>query len=201
MTPTTGVDSPSEQPRVRCWDTTDPLYQAYHDDEWGVPVREETRLYERITLEAFQSGLSWITILRKRDAFRAAFAGFDPVVVARFGPDDVDRLLQDTSIIRNRAKIEATLTNARALVALHASGRTLVEILTRHAPPARDQPWATVDDVPGRTPESTALAKELKALGFRFIGPTTAYSTLQACGFVDDHVATCWLNGDGGRRR
>lgn len=174
----------------RCFGGTDPLYAAYHDDEWAVPVHEEHALYERISLEAFQSGLAWITILRKRPAFRAAFADFDPAVVAAFGDDDVARLMADEGIVRNRAKIESTIANARALQQLHASGRTLDEVLWSYAPEPRPRPrtWA---EVPGRTVASAALAKELKSLGFRFVGPTTAYAAMQACGIVDDHLADC----------
>lgn len=174
----------------RCFGTGDPLYAAYHDDEWGVPVHGEHALFERISLEAFQSGLAWITILRKRPAFRAAFADFDPAVVARFGEDDIARLLADAGIVRNRAKIDATIANARAVLALHDAGRTLDEVLWSHAPEPRPRPrtWA---EVPGRTPQSAALARELKGLGFRFVGPTTAYAAMQACGLVDDHLADC----------
>ncbi|MBO3095201.1 DNA-3-methyladenine glycosylase I [Cellulomonas dongxiuzhuiae] len=174
----------------RCFGGSDPLYAAYHDDEWGVPVHDEHALYERISLEAFQSGLAWITILRKRPAFREAFADFDPRVVASYGEDDIARLLSDDRIVRNRAKAEATIANARALLALHASGRTLDAVLWSSAPPPRPRPL-TWSDVPGRTPESAALAKELKSLGFRFVGPTTAYAAMQACGVVDDHLADC----------
>ena len=174
----------------RCFGGTDPMYTAYHDDEWAVPVHDEHALYERISLEAFQSGLAWITILRKRPAFRAAFAQFDPQVVAEYGEDDVTRLLADTGIVRNRAKIEATIANAQALLDLHAAGRTLDEVLWSYVPEPRPRPrtWA---EVPGRTVQSTALAKELKRLGFRFVGPTTAYAAMQACGVVDDHLADC----------
>jgi len=180
----------TEAEPFRCFGGGDPLYAAYHDDEWAVPVHDEHALYERISLEAFQSGLAWITILRKRPAFRAAFAGFDPQVVAGYGDDDVARLLADAGIVRNRAKIDATIANARALLALHESGRTLDDVLWSHAPDPRPRPrtWA---DVPARTPASTALAKELKSLGFRFVGPTTAYAAMQACGVVDDHLADC----------
>ncbi|MDM7830235.1 DNA-3-methyladenine glycosylase I [Cellulomonas edaphi] len=177
---------------VRCFGEGNPLYETYHDEEWGVAVHGENALYERVTLEAFQSGLAWITVLRKRPAFRAAFAGFDPEVVAEFGDADVARLMADASIVRNRAKIDAAIANAHALRALHASGRTLDEIFWSHAPDRsgheRPTSWA---DVPATTPESKALAKELKSLGFRFIGPTTAYAAMQACGVVDDHLATC----------
>ncbi|QCB92256.1 DNA-3-methyladenine glycosylase I [Cellulomonas shaoxiangyii] len=196
MTPPT-PDAPTaahaDRPLVagRCFGDGDPLYAAYHDDEWGVPVHDEHALYERLALEAFQSGLAWITILRKRPAFRAAFAGFDPEVVARFDESDVARLLADAAIVRNRAKIEATVANARATLALHAAGRTLDEVLWSHAPTGPRPRATTWTDVPGRTPESAALARELRALGFRFVGPTTAYAAMQACGVVDDHLATC----------
>src|SRR4051794_39769508 len=175
---------------LRCFGADDPLYRAYHDDEWGRPVRDERGLFERISLEAFQSGLSWLTILRKRENFRAAFAGFDPDAVARFGDDDVARLLSDAGIVRNRLKVEATLANARATVALRDAGTSLPEVVWAHRPPPRPAPsgWG---DVPALTPESTALAKELKRHGFRFVGPTTAYAAMQACGLVNDHLAGC----------
>jgi len=176
----------------RCFGDGDPLYSAYHDDEWGVPVHGESALLERIALEGFQSGLSWITVLRKRPAFREVFAGFDPEQVAVFGPDDVERLLTDARIIRNRMKIEATIDNARAVVALHDSGRTLDELIWSFAPdPALRERHTTFGDVPAWTPESKAMSKALKKEGFRFIGPTTAYAAMQACGLVDDHLATC----------
>ena len=176
---------------ARCFGDGDPLYEAYHDDEWGTPVHGEAALLERLALEAFQSGLAWITVLRKRPAFREVFAGFDPEAVAGFEEDDVERLLLDARIIRNRAKIEATISNARAVVALHGSGETLDELIWSFAPPARERRLASLTEIPGQTPESVALAKELKRRGFRFIGPTTAYAAMQACGLVDDHVATC----------
>ena len=178
---------------ARCFGDGDPLYAAYHDTEWGVPVRGETELLERFCLEAFQSGLAWITILRKRPAFRAAFAGFDPEAVARFADDDVARLLADAVIVRNRAKIDATIANARAVLGLWDAGRTLTDLVWSHAPAPRAARLATWADVPTQTPESVALARELKAAGFRFIGPTTAYASMQACGLVDDHLATCAL--------
>ena len=178
---------------TRCFGDGDPLYAAYHDTEWGVPVRGETELLERFCLEAFQSGLAWITILRKRPAFRAAFAGFDPEAVARFADDDVARLLADAVIVRNRAKIDATIANARAVLGLWDAGRTLTDLVWSHAPAPRAARPATWADVPTQSPESVALARELKAAGFRFIGPTTAYASMQACGLVDDHLATCAL--------
>ena len=176
----------------RCFGDGDPLYEEYHDTEWGIPVRGERELYERVSLEAFQSGLAWITILRKRPAFRAAFAGFEPERVVRFTDDDVARLLADAGIVRNRAKIEATIANAHAVVGLWELGTTLSELFWSHAgpEPLRRRPltWA---DVPSQTDESRALAKSLKAAGFRFVGPTTAYAAMQACGLVDDHLAGC----------
>jgi len=178
---------------ARCFGDGDPLYAAYHDTEWGVPVRGETELLERFCLEAFQSGLAWITILRKRPAFRAAFAGFDPEAVARFADDDVARLLADAGIVRNRAKIDATIANARAVLGLWDAGRTLTDLVWSHAPAPRAARLATWADVPTQSPESVALARALKTAGFRFVGPTTAYASMQACGLVDDHLATCAL--------
>jgi DNA-3-methyladenine glycosylase I len=175
---------------ARCFGDGDELYERYHDEEWGVPVRDEQALFERISLEAFQSGLAWITILRKREGFRRAFDGFDPVTVAAYGEADVARLLADASNVRNRAKIEATIANARALLALHEAGETLTDLLWSHAPPARS-PVETLHDLPASTPESTALAKLLKKRGFRFVGPTTLYAAMQACGVVDDHLHAC----------
>lgn len=174
----------------RCFGTGDPLMEAYHDEEWGRPVHDESALLERLALEGFQSGISWAIVLRKRPAFREAFADFDPEVVARYGDDEVAALLGNAGIVRNRMKIEATLANARALVALHQAGGSLDEVLWRYRPAERSRPrtWA---DVPSLTPESTALSKELKRLGFRFVGPTTAYASMQACGIVDDHLVGC----------
>lgn len=185
--------------RVRCpWALGTPDYVAYHDDEWGVPVRGERELYERLTLEAFQSGLSWITILRKRPAFREVFAGFDPAVVARYAEDDVLRLLQDPRIVRNRAKIEAAVANARAVLDLDGG---LTDLLWSFAPEGDRPAPKGLSDVPAVTPESTAMAKELKRRGFRFVGPTTAYALMQATGMVDDHLADCWRRAGGGRVR
>ena len=183
---------------IRCFGDGDPLYEAYHDDEWGLPVHGDRELFERMSLEAFQSGLSWITILRKRPAFRTAFVDFDPRRVAEFGPDDVAQLLANAGIVRNRAKIEATVANARALVVLWEEGRTLDELFwsfaagvqgdAEVAPRPRPTVWS---DVPAQTDESRALARALKSAGFRFVGPTTAYASMQACGMVDDHLADC----------
>jgi DNA-3-methyladenine glycosylase I len=189
----TSTDASAGPTPARCFGDGDPLYAEYHDTEWGVPVHGERELFERVSLEAFQSGLSWITILRKRQAFRSAFADFDPELVAAFDEADVMRLLADAGIVRNRAKIEATIANARALLALWASGRTLGELVWSHEPAERlrSPRTRTFGEVPSSTAESVALAKELKATGFRFVGPTTAYAAMQACGVVDDHLAGC----------
>jgi DNA-3-methyladenine glycosylase I len=178
------------EPR-RCWPTNDPLYIAYHDEEWGRPVRDDRRLLERLCLEGFQSGLSWITILRKRDSFRAAFAGFDPAAIAAFADEDVVRLMGDAGIVRNRAKIEATIANARATIALQQAGETLTALLWSFAPATPAPAPTALAKMPAVTPESTALARELKRRGFRFVGPTTAYALMQATGIVNDHVVGC----------
>ncbi len=175
---------------VRCpWAEGSDEYRRYHDDEWGRPVRGDDALFERLSLEAFQSGLSWITILRKRESFRRAFASFDIGAVARFGDADVERLMRDAGIVRNRAKIEAVLANARAAAEM-ADGE-LTELIWAHAPEQPAPPPKRLEDVPATTPESKALAKALKARGFRFVGPTTAYATMQACGLVNDHLEDC----------
>ena len=179
----------SPEPK-RCWPTSDPLDQAYHDDEWGRPVTDERGVYERLCLEGFQAGLSWRTILRKREAFRAAFADFDPEQVERFGPRDVDRLLQDAAIVRHRGKIEAAIANARATIALRREGTPPHELLWSHAPPPRPAPRTPADWRP-TTPESTALSKLLRQRGFRFVGPTTIHAAMQACGILNDHLASC----------
>ncbi len=177
---------------ARCFGDGDPLYERYHDEEWGRPVSDERGVFERLSLEAFQSGLSWRTILAKRPAFRAAFADFDPEAVAAFGPGDEARLLADAGIVRNRLKVAATIANARAVLALRAAGEDLSAVVWAHAdaPGTRPAP-ASLADVPAMTPASTALARELKARGLRFVGPTTAYALMQAIGLVDDHLATC----------
>ena len=185
---------------VRCWPTADPTYQAYHDEEWGRPVRDERGLYERLCLEGFQSGLSWLTILRKREAFRAGFAGFDPELVARFGAGDIERLLGDAGIVRHRGKIEATIANARATLDLRERGEPLHELFWAHAPAAGPAP-RSAGDWSAATPESVALAKRLRSAGFRFVGPTTVYAAMQACGIVNDHLAACWVRADVERAR
>ncbi|MGX1564963.1 DNA-3-methyladenine glycosylase I [Streptomyces sp. NPDC055506] len=176
---------------LRCpWALSAPEYVTYHDEEWGRPVHGDDALYERLSLEAFQSGLSWITILRRRPGFRAAFADFKIASVADFTDEDRERLLADAGIIRNRAKIDATLANARVLTEW-APG-DLDELIWSHAPEPGTRPVPkTLSDVPAVTPESTALSKALKKRGLRFVGPTTAYALMQACGLVDDHLQTC----------
>ena len=175
---------------TRCaWATSAPEYVVYHDEEWGTPLRGDDALFERLCLEAFQSGLSWITILRKRPAFRAAFGGFSIGTVAAFTEDDEARLMGDAGIVRNRAKIAAAVRNARAAEQLPEG---LDALLWSFAPTAARPRPATPADVPATTPESTAMAKELKRRGFVFVGPTTAYATMQATGMVDDHVADCF---------
>ena len=177
--------------RSRCgWAGATPIYLDYHDDEWGVPQHDGVRLFEKLCLESFQSGLSWLTILRKRESFRSAFAGFEPEKVAGFGEDDVTRLLADTGIVRNRAKIEATIQNARATLELPDG---LERLLWSFAPDPATRPRPeSFADLAATTPESTAMAKDLRKRGFRFVGPTTAYALMQACGLVDDHLAGCW---------
>jgi DNA-3-methyladenine glycosylase I len=170
---------------IRCWPTSDPAYIAYHDEEWGRPVRDERSLYERLCLEGFQSGLAWITILRKREAFRRAFAGFAPEKVARFGEGDVARLLEDAAIVRHRGKIEATIANARATLALREAGTPLDELM-----------WEYRDHADGKE-----LSQRLRAAGFRFVGPTTVYSSMEACGIVNGHRADCWVRDGVERER
>ena len=177
----------------RCWSTSDELYLAYHDDEWGRPVTDERGLLERLCLEGFQSGLSWLTILRKRENFRAAFAGFDPEAVARFGNRDITRLLKDAGIVRHRGKIEAAIANARGTLALRDEGTPLDELVWSHRPKRRRAAPKSFEEVAATTPESAALSKELKRAGFRFVGPTTVYAAMQACGIVNDHLATCFV--------
>ena len=176
--------------RTRCgWATSAPEYAAYHDEEWGTPLHGDDALFERLCLEAFQSGLSWITILRKRPAFRSAFAGFAIDAVAAFTDDDFARLMADAGIVRNRAKINASIANARAAQRLPEG---LSELLWSFAPTGPRPRPATLADVPATSPESVAMAKELKRRGFVFVGPTTAYALMQATGMVDDHVAECF---------
>lgn len=176
---------------VRCWWADKPqLYRDYHDNEWGFPVHDERGLFERLSLEAFQSGLSWLTILRKREAFRAAFADFDPELVASFTESDRERLIHDSGIVRNRAKIDATINNAGAVLALRDDGG-LDRLIWSYADP-QPPPIRPGDPIAATTPQSVALAATLKRHKFRFVGPTTAYAAMQACGVVNDHVVGCW---------
>ena len=181
---------PSSTPSLRCFGTGNPLYEAYHDQEWGRPVVGETALLERLALEAFQCGLSWSLVLRRRPGLREALAGFDPGALAAYDATDVERLMTDARVIRNRRKIEAAIANARATVALHDAGRTLAELIESHRPAVHARP-RTFDDMPANTPESKALAKDLVKAGFRFVGPTTVYATMQAIGLVNDHLVGC----------
>jgi DNA-3-methyladenine glycosylase I len=177
---------------VRCaWvPDGDPLYLAYHDDEWGVPLRGERQLFELLTLEGAQAGLSWSTILRKREGYRAAFEGFDPERVASFTEDDVDRLLADPGIVRNRLKVESTVANARAVVGLGGGFSELLWSFVGGSP--RVNSWRTLAELPAETAESKAMSKELKKRGFRFVGPTVCYAFMQAAGFVNDHTVDCF---------
>ncbi|MGI9007146.1 MAG: DNA-3-methyladenine glycosylase I [Streptosporangiaceae bacterium] len=182
--------------QLRCpWGLNPGDYLAYHDEEWGRPVRDDTAMFERLSLEAFQSGLSWLTILRKRENFRAAFRGFDPQVVAEFGPDDEARLLADAGIVRNRAKISAAIANARA--ALDLPGGLAATVWAYAAEPGTVVAPVTLGDIPASTPASRALSAHLRKHGFRFTGPVTAYAMMQACGVVDDHLAGCFCRGAG----
>jgi DNA-3-methyladenine glycosylase I len=178
--------------KLRCpWSLSSEDYLPYHDDEWGRPVRDDTAMFERLCLEAFQSGLSWLTILRKRDNFRAAFRGFDPAIVASFGADDITRLLSDSGIVRNRAKIEAAVSNAQAALELPSG---LAETVWSFAVEPTAPP-VTLDEVPASTPASKALSAHLRRHGFRFTGPVTVYATMQSCGVVDDHLVGCFCRG------
>jgi DNA-3-methyladenine glycosylase I len=179
----------------RCWPAADPVYAAYHDEEWGRPVTDERGMYERLCLEGFQSGLSWLTILRKRESFRRAFAGFDPDVVAGFGERAVERLLGDAGIVRHRGKVEAAIANARGVLELRAAGTPLHDLVWSYRPD-RYEPPRTAADWLAQTPTSKELSKRLKAAGFRFVGPTTVWAAMQACGVVNDHLASCWVRDD-----
>ena len=184
--------------RERCgWAGADPLYLAYHDDEWGVPVHDDVRLFEMLTLEGAQAGLSWITILRKREGYRRAFDGFDPSRVAKFDDERVAELLADASIVRNRAKIASTIGNAAAVLAVQREFRSLDAFLWQLVGGVPKQnAWRAMEDVPASTDESVAMSKALKKRGFRFVGPTVCYAFMQACGFVDDHVTSCYRHAE-----
>jgi DNA-3-methyladenine glycosylase I len=188
---------------TRCeWAPADnPVYLAYHDEEWGVPSHDERHLYEMLTLEGAQAGLSWATILRKREGYRKAFAGFDPDRVARFGARDVERLLADPSIVRNRLKVESTVANARSVLALREGDETLDGLLWGFVDGAPKQNgFRTLAELPAQTEESRAMSKELKRRGFRFVGPTVCYSLMQAVGMVNDHVVSCFRHRELGAR-
>ncbi len=176
---------------LRCsWGASPPIYVDYHDNEWGKPATDETAVFEKVCLEGFQAGLSWLTVLRKRPAFREVFHGFEPAAVAGMSAGDVDALLVDERIIRHRGKIEATVNNARRLLELHDSGSSLLELFGQAAP-AKPHAPRTLADIPSTTPESEALSRRLKDLGFRFVGPKTCYAALQALGIVNDHLISC----------
>ena len=179
---------------IRCaWCGSDPLYLAYHDREWGVPNRDEGHLFEMLTLEGAQAGLSWLTILRKREGYRRAFAGFDPERIARFDAADVARLLADPGIVRNRLKVESTIGNARALLALRDQGRSLSDLVWGFVDgEPRQNAWSSLSEVPASTPESERMSRELKRLGFRFVGATICYAFMQAVGMVNDHTTDCF---------
>lgn len=190
-----GLRRDPESGQVRCWwPGDDALYCAYHDQEWGQPVADEVRLFEKLCLEGFQSGLSWLTILRKREAFRRAFAGFDPERMAGFGERDVERLLQDAGIVRHRGKIEAALNNARRLLELRAAGESLPALVWRHEPGPRERPRRLTQAAMKQlttSPSATALSKLLKKRGWAFVGPTTVYAFMQSMGLVNDHIEGC----------
>ena len=188
--------------RRRCgWATTAPDYVTYHDEEWGRPVVEDIPIYEKLSLEGFQSGLSWLTILRKREGFRRAFSGFVPEIVAGFGAEDVERLLADPGIVRHRRKIEAAIANAGATLAARERHGSLAALVWSFEPKRRGPAPRRLGDVPAVTPESTALSKALHQLGFRFIGPTTVYAAMQALGVVNDHLAGCHVRAECSRAR
>lgn len=178
------------------WAASDPLLREYYDHEWGMPVRDERGLFERLSLEAFQSGLSWQTILRKREGFRRAFRNFRPEAVRRFAADDVERLMNDSSIVRNKLKIDATIQNARATIALRADGG-LAELIWSYQPETTPGP-RTLAEIPTVSAESRALARELRSRGFRFVGPTTMYALMEAVGIVDTHLVGSWRRGSSG---
>jgi len=178
--------------KKRCgWCLSDPIYIHYHDIEWGRPVKDDVRLYEKLCLEGFQAGLSWLTILRKRQEFRVAFKGFDPDVVARFKDKDITRLMNNEGIVRNRLKIEAAIANAKATLKVQDELGSLSKLIWSFAPTKSKKAPRTLADVPATSPESVALSKELLKRGFKFVGPTTIYASMQSLGLVNDHLATC----------
>jgi DNA-3-methyladenine glycosylase I len=187
------ISSPDARTRCDWAPVGDPLYLAYHDEEWGVPSHDDRELYEMLVLEGAQAGLSWATILHKREGYRRAFSGFDPAVVARFGPSDIDRLLADAGIVRNRLKVESAVSNARVVLDVQEAEGSLATYLWRFVDgaPIRGR-WAKVGDIPAETAESRAMSKELKRRGFRFVGPTVCYAFMQSTGMVQDHVVGCF---------
>jgi DNA-3-methyladenine glycosylase I len=197
----------SPEPVRRCaWAGDDPLYIAYHDDEWGVPVRDDRRLFEFLVLEGAQAGLSWLTILRKREGYRSAFAGFEPATVAAYGPADVDRLLADPGIVRNRLKVESAITNARALPNVQEEFGSFAAYVWRFVDGETiHNEWRTTDEIPARTIEAEQMSRDLKKRGFRFVGPTICYAHMQATGMVNDHTVDCFrwaeLRGSAETRR
>lgn len=199
--PTLTADTATSSANLRlarsAWALQDPILTDYYDAEWGVPVRDESGVFERLTLEAFQSGLSWLTILRKREAFREAFHHFDPERIAAFGDRERTELLENPGIIRNARKIDATIQNARATVSLHASGESLADLVWSYMPERTPQP-VTDSEVPSTSPESVALAKDLKKRGFSFVGPTTMYALMSAIGIVDVHLVGSHRRGCSG---
>jgi DNA-3-methyladenine glycosylase I len=196
MGPVTGLVRGEDGHRRCGWGSGDPDYRTYHDQEWGRPVVDDRRLYEKLCLEGFQSGLSWLTILRKRDNFRRAFAGFDPARVARFGDRDVARLLDDAGIVRHRGKIEATITNARATLEVQQQFGSLAALVWSFEPPRRGRGVPDeMAQLPAKTDQSIALSKALLGLGFAYVGPTTCYAAMQSLGLVNDHLGGCWVRG------
>jgi DNA-3-methyladenine glycosylase I len=189
MTPSSVVGPDGKR---RCsWCSSDPLYVQYHDEEWGRPVHDERAIYEKICLEGFQAGLSWLTILKKREAFREAFRGFEPALVAQFTKRDINRLMNNAAIVRNRKKIESTINNARTTLRLAESGESLAALVWSFQPKKRKSPPRSLGQVPALTVESAALSKALLKRGFTFVGPTTMYAAMQSLGVVNDHVASC----------
>jgi len=192
--PTPSEPTPAEsRPRCAWGDGPDPQYRAYHDEEWGVPVRDERHLFELLILEGAQAGLSWSTILHKRDGYRRAYAGFDVAAVAAFGDQDTARLLADAGIVRNRAKVAASIGNARATLALHDAGTTLVDHVWSFVDGQQIvNSWSSLGEIPPETDESRAMSRDLRARGFRFVGPTICYALMQSAGLVNDHETSCF---------
>ena len=193
-----GVRALMSKTIIRCgWVSEDPIYQSYHDSEWGVPEHDDQKLYEKLVLDGAQAGLSWITILKRREGYRRAFKGFDPKVVARFGKRDFERLMADPGVIRNKLKIESAIGNAKAYLELREAGGTLDNLLWSFVEGRTKQNrWKSLSEIPAETPESKALSKELKRRGFTFVGPTIIYAFMQAIGMVNDHVIDCFRHSE-----